>query len=630
MVDVNDRLRAKGANVILQPEAFSAWGYAAGAVVARRLQGGRLREPAEAARVRRQREREHDRQSLRRHLRRAERRDRPQAKAAPGRSSAGTRGSARIPTPGSSRWRRGSSPDPGDRQPGLGARARGARRSWPRASRCCRAPACRAPARSPPAPCENGYREAIVFADVDVPDGPSTAPVDPVRAAPPRFRCERAGERRRAGVAASRSTRRASPPRARACTSSGTRTTGGLRERLPRRQPRRRRHIRRAGPRQRQRARRGRGAEPGDRRAREPGRSSPGRSSPPAATTTRGRIMLARFDARGRKLRPACARRRRRRQRQVAAGVAVVRPRPARGVDRRARRRPRGRAARARLRGPRRRAAGDAFGPAVRVDAGTPVRRSRSTTTTSGRPRSPRSASTVYVAWADFRNYNWDIFLARSDDGGATLGSNVRVDDFPDLERLNERPAHRRSTAAAPVHVALDRSARARARHQHLLRAQRRPRRHLLAERASSTTRRSASTPTPTRRRNQWHPALAVDGDRLFVAWQDDRLGNNDIFFTLQQRRRRPRSRPPSASTTPARAQRADAAAARRRRPRRAADAATSCGRTTAAARATCTWRAGAAGVDPRPLARPQRHPMIDFTFPARRRGRPRFACASS
>jgi predicted amidohydrolase len=29
MVDVNDRFAAKGANVILQPEAFSAWAYAA-------------------------------------------------------------------------------------------------------------------------------------------------------------------------------------------------------------------------------------------------------------------------------------------------------------------------------------------------------------------------------------------------------------------------------------------------------------------------------------------------------------------------------------------------------------------------------------------------------------------------
>ena len=36
-------------------------------------------------------------------------------------------------------------------------------------------------------------------------------------------------------------------------------------------------------------------------------------------------------------------------------------------------------------------------------------------------------------------------------------------------------------------------------------------------------------TDTPS---NQWHPSLAADRDRLFVAWQDNRLGNNDIFFT--------------------------------------------------------------------------------------------------
>src|SRR4051812_5178568 len=27
------------------------------------------------------------------------------------------------------------------------------------------------------------------------------------------------------------------------------------------------------------------------------------------------------------------------------------------------------------------------------------------------------------------------------------------------------------------------------------------------------------------------HPSLAAAGDRLFVAWQDNRLGNNDVFF---------------------------------------------------------------------------------------------------
>jgi hypothetical protein len=34
---------------------------------------------------------------------------------------------------------------------------------------------------------------------------------------------------------------------------------------------------------------------------------------------------------------------------------------------------------------------------------------------------------------------------------------------------------------------------------------------------------------------NQWHPALAARGDRLFLAWQDNRLGSNDVFFTTSR-----------------------------------------------------------------------------------------------
>jgi hypothetical protein len=36
-------------------------------------------------------------------------------------------------------------------------------------------------------------------------------------------------------------------------------------------------------------------------------------------------------------------------------------------------------------------------------------------------------------------------------------------------------------------------------------------------------------TDTPS---NQWYPSLAVDRGRLFVAWQDNRLGNDDVFFS--------------------------------------------------------------------------------------------------
>jgi hypothetical protein len=137
---------------------------------------------------------------------------------------------------------------------------------------------------------------------------------------------------------------------------------------------------------------------------------------------------------------------------------------------------------------------------------------------------------TVYAAWVDFRNYNWDVFLARSDDGGATWGANVRVDDFPDLERLNERPViglDRRG----PAHV-LWTDLRAREPDTNVFHA-------CSDDRGASFTPSrqlddskvgfDPDTDTPT---NQWHPALAVDGRRLFVAWQDNRLGNNDVFFT--------------------------------------------------------------------------------------------------
>jgi hypothetical protein len=38
-----------------------------------------------------------------------------------------------------------------------------------------------------------------------------------------------------------------------------------------------------------------------------------------------------------------------------------------------------------------------------------------------------------------------------------------------------------------------------------------------------------ADRDTPT---NQWHPTLTWADDTLFAAWQDNRLGNNDVFFT--------------------------------------------------------------------------------------------------
>jgi len=172
---------------------------------------------------------------------------------------------------------------------------------------------------------------------------------------------------------------------------------------------------------------------------------------------------------------------------------------------------------------------GMSFDPAVRVDAGATDPLAAHLDNKWG-PTLATARNAVYAAWADFRRYNWDIFLARSDDGGATWGPNVEVDDFPDLERIDERPSiavERRG----PVHVAWT-DLRAREPDTNIFYARSddhgasfTPNRQL----DDSKTAFDVDHETPT---NQWHPSLAADHRALFVAWQDDRFGNDDILFT--------------------------------------------------------------------------------------------------
>jgi hypothetical protein len=169
------------------------------------------------------------------------------------------------------------------------------------------------------------------------------------------------------------------------------------------------------------------------------------------------------------------------------------------------------------------------FGPNVRVDAGTPVPLAVHLDN-KWAPAIASAGGDVYLAWADFRNYNWEIFGARSGDGGRTWGANVRIDDYTAGERLNERP----TVAFGPggsLHAAWTD-----------LRAVE-PDTNIFYARSGdlgasfSTPRqlddsRVGFDPDRDTASNQWHPSLAAVGDDLFVAWQDNRLGNNDVFFT--------------------------------------------------------------------------------------------------
>jgi hypothetical protein len=160
---------------------------------------------------------------------------------------------------------------------------------------------------------------------------------------------------------------------------------------------------------------------------------------------------------------------------------------------------------------------GRSVGRNLRVDRGAPTA-SAATLDHKWAPALAVRPPFIHVAWTDFRNYQWDIFTARSRDGRHFEVSR-RVDDGV-TERLNDHPALA-VAARGDLHVAwADR------RRQD-------PDTDIRYARGSAGGRRFAAS-----RRvdsgaaaNQWFPVVAALGSDLLVAWQDNRLGNNDIFF---------------------------------------------------------------------------------------------------
>jgi hypothetical protein len=524
MVDVNDRLAAKGATVVLQPEAFSEWGYAAAPWQPDVFKEGGFanlqKTPQLVANVNASMtgnffDVTFDGQSAVIGRRQ---------KGGAGPLSAGNAWIGQNPETAFLALAPWIVPDPALATPGLGL---GERRAALAAAGRKLLPGSGVPCGGAlvVGPCENGYREAVVFADVDVPTGRVTAPVDPMRAAPPRFR------------ASVRVTPEQPSPPARHAPRIAVRgprvylvwheEEGGLPGVML--AVSRNRGASFAAPVRVSDAARGAVAELYPAIA--------GRKNRLFVTWQEfvagrddddGRIMLARVDARGRRVgRPVRVDDHDGSGKwlpSVAAGtrdpvVAWIDERDAGPEDE-----PLEHVYAARgLRG------GTAFAPAVRVDAGTPDALALHNDN-KWAPALAALGGTVYAAWADFRNYNWDVFLARSDDGGATWGPNVRVDDFPQLERLNERPAiglDRRG----PVHVAWA-DLRAREPDTNIFHARSDDRGASFSAARQLDDSKAGFDPDTDTPSNQWHPALAVDGSRLFVAWQEDRVGNNDVFFT--------------------------------------------------------------------------------------------------
>ena len=521
MVDVNDRFEAKGANVILQPEAFSAWAFQSAPWEPDIFKEGGFanlqKYPAWQVNVDANLtgnffDTFFDGQSAIISRKRKE----PAGPLGPHNAWVGQNPETAFLEIGP--W---IVPDPGIADPALTLAER-RRRLAADGVKLIAGPPCATSLT--PGPCRNGYRETVIWEDVEVRDGPVTAEPDPVRAAPPRFTRSALVSGKEKDPVAQHAPHVAAQGRfvcavwheARDGVDNvylATSRNGG-------------RHFHKPVA----------VSDNGAGAVSELLSSVAARAGEvvvawqefaEARNDDRGRVMLARFDERGRK-RGADVR-----VDDVDAGGKWLPQVAFDGsipvvvwIDERDR-------------GPQdlplehvyaaRGTPAGSFGPNVRADAGAPVplaahldnRWSPTLTVAGGR---------VYVAWSDFRNYNWDVFFARSDDGGRTFGANVRVDDFAGFERLNER-ASLAVDGNGRVHAAWT-DLRAREPDTNIFYA-----RSENAGAAFSASRQlddskagfDPDRDTPT---NQWHPGLTAAGERLFAAWQDNRLGNNDIRFS--------------------------------------------------------------------------------------------------
>ncbi|HVN86362.1 MAG TPA: hypothetical protein VMW17_16125, partial [Candidatus Binatia bacterium] len=168
-----------------------------------------------------------------------------------------------------------------------------------------------------------------------------------------------------------------------------------------------------------------------------------------------------------------------------------------------------------------------AMGKSVRVDSGAPVP-SSSSLDNKWAPAVIASNHWIHVFWTDFRNYNWDIFSARSRNG-TRFHPNVRVDDAVGLERIHDHPIPALDDAGRLHVVWADRRAQDPVTAIHYARSDDHGRGFTASTRVDATARRfDPDHDTPD---NQWHPAIAASGEDLFVVWQDNQLGDNDIFF---------------------------------------------------------------------------------------------------
>ena len=153
--------------------------------------------------------------------------------------------------------------------------------------------------------------------------------------------------------------------------------------------------------------------------------------------------------------------------------------------------------------------------PDVRIDtdpAGTSL---------SAEPSIATSGTTVHVVWEDWRDGETDVYYSRSTDGGATwLAAEVRLDTDPPGQAHSRNPVVVASGTA--VYVAWEewRSGKTDVYFNRSL--------------DGGVTWLAADVRLnrgPAGFTVAVEPTIRADGTSVYVTWQDDRLGANDVFF---------------------------------------------------------------------------------------------------
>ncbi len=219
--------------------------------------------------------------------------------------------------------------------------------------------------------------------------------------------------------------------------------------------------------------------------------------------------------------------------------------------------------------------------PAVRLDSTAPPDASAQTLDNAWAPALTARSGEVLLAWIDFRGYDWDVFARRSTDGGATWDAESRVNDTPDgVEALEDTPRPA-LTAGGPLIAYTDwaKSADSATTPSPLydidvagVGGPGGPAPHLLVDGRggahtdafapaivaagagavvawqdhaagpgdiyAATVRAGRAGPrlrvddTGRAGSNQWRPALALSAGRIVAAWEDERDGPAQIFYS--------------------------------------------------------------------------------------------------